>query len=199
MSNGPSGSIWFPGGLTGHVPRQFEAVLHNLVHTIWFREQEHPRTTGSWSVTFRSKKHLQEVLSSVTPLGLSYVTTGQTPELVASGSLILLFVYFPFAKPLCCICFPRESSSMFPTPSDHDNAKVVVNRKASSLAFPEGGSIPNLPPRTCASCGKKARSRCSACRMVYYCDTGCQKKDAALHGKACNWAAVTSSRNTQPE
>jgi hypothetical protein len=49
---------------------------------------------------------------------------------------------------------------------------------------------PDLPHRTCASCGKKALQmhRCSRCKAAFYCGAACQKRHWREHKAACEAA-----------
>lgn len=187
-------SIWFLDGLEGRIPKEFKVIITQAVHSIWFQEQQKVRKTGAWCIGINSKKLLREVATAATPLGFSYVPWEKLgpggppiPESVADGRVICLFVWHPYDTLLCRIHFPRDQNLLFPTQNDF--AKAQLTQGLGSLTFPEG-AIANLPPQTCATCGAKAKNRCSACRISYYCNVACQKKDAARHGKACDVAAT---------
>lgn len=57
-------------------------------------------------------------------------------------------------------------------------------RAAFDLSAAEACMAP-LPPRSCASCGRRAANWCGGCKRVHYCSTACQRKDWAAHAPAC--------------
>lgn len=47
------------------------------------------------------------------------------------------------------------------------------------------GVVPSDESSCCGCCGRPARHKCSSCKAVVYCDSGCQKTDWKKHKKAC--------------
>ena len=164
------------------------------MYSTWFREQDQPRSTGAWCIAINSKKLLREIATAATPLGYTYVPWEQLgpggpplPPDVVSGRIICLFVWHPFDKLFCRIHYPRAKHLLFSSESEFVKAQGL--QRMGSIIFPEG-AIFNLPPKICATCGAKARNRCSTCRISYYCNTDCQKRDALRHSEACKATAA---------
>ncbi|KAK5674902.1 hypothetical protein LTS10_012314 [Elasticomyces elasticus] len=53
-------------------------------------------------------------------------------------------------------------------------------------------------PDQCGSCGKPSTTNCSACKLVKYCDTSCQKKDWAVHKTMCDPELLAAEARPDP-
>lgn len=167
-----------------------EGLLNRAIVGAWFIEQDTPRRTGCWSISIDSKKKLKEVASRATAVGLSYMNWEQIsqrdplPAPVAAGDDVALIVYYPWTTPRYLILFPRSPTSFFKSKQEYEMALRYNQDSKSNTTMPPG-TFPVLPPKTCATCHRVAGMKCSGCRIVYYCDTVCQKKDDESHRVGC--------------
>ena len=74
-------------------------------------------------------------------------------------------------------------------------ASEVEDRRASALepTSPNGMlkhernlGLREEPVHSCAQCGNRGLKKCSRCLLVYYCTTGCQKRNWKQHKKTCS-------------
>lgn len=65
------------------------------------------------------------------------------------------------------------------------NVRVEQHGNISSYQL-DSVPVPQIRPGECEQCGKNASSRCSACRLAYYCSSVCQKLDwISVHKSVC--------------
>lgn len=181
--------IWYPDGLRGRVPRDMLGTLEQAVISAWFNEENAPRLQGTWCISIHSKKLLREIANAKTAVGVTYVEwkhlscRGGVPQVIATGNHIWLTVYYPWSTPSLVISFPRHKSAMFGTLKRYSSARDIFRNWTNTVPL---NSLPMLPPRICAACGEKARKRCGACRLVYYCNDECQSLDRDNHRAGCD-------------
>ena len=55
--------------------------------------------------------------------------------------------------------------------------------------------------KTCGSCNQPSKTKCSRCKLIYYCGVDCQKKDWTSHKKFCKSNAVIkkTDKPSKPE
>ena len=166
-----------------------EKALHDVVKQaaiqVWFQEQSLQRTTGAWMFSIDTKKQLKAITRNKHPIALTYVDLDKVFKNVGNLfdpiSQIALIVYYPWDVPSVLMFMPRDSKVMFS--SDAEMTTVKNDFRGPALA---PHCIPVLPPRTCARCRLyPAVAKCSACRLVYYCNEACQKADHDKHVVGC--------------
>ena len=52
---------------------------------------------------------------------------------------------------------------------------------------------------TCGNCSQPSKTKCSRCKLIYYCGVDCQKKDWTSHKKFCKSNAVNKKTNKPPK
>ncbi len=196
-------SIWFPDGLAGKVPDKFHELIEQVIYQTWKFENDNTQwQNGAWCCAIDTGRHLREINSAKALLNLGYQVwerigpPGQpVPSPIADGQVMCLFVWHPATTLLCQIYYPREWNLLYPSLEAQQRAEAWGNKERFLEFSPRDmPNIPLVPTRRCVNCDKPSKHRC-VCRLVYYCDTQCQKDHRSKHAEVCNQVLQMDSHN----